>query len=128
MGVRIEISPGELVDRITILEIKKDRMRDEAKLKNVRQELEMLVADRDKAFASSGRIAELSDELRKVNEQLWVVEDDIRDCERQKDFGEGFIRLARSVYRLNDQRASLKKQLNLLLDSSIMEEKSYAPY
>lgn len=128
MAIVIEVAPGELVDRITILEIKAERIGDAAKLQNVNHELGILVAARDQAFKTEGTIADLTSSLKVVNEKLWVVEDDIRDCERNKDFGQEFIALARSVYRLNDQRASLKKDINRVLNSAIIEEKSYAAY
>ena len=128
MAIQIEISPGELVDRITILEIKADRIKDEAKLRNVTNELGALVRIRDQSFKNEGRARDLSTELKSVNERLWQIEDDIRDCERQKDFGTQFVELARAVYRMNDLRAQLKKQINLMLDSAIVEEKSYALY
>lgn len=122
------IAPGELIDKITILRIKAERIADEAKLKNVRTELELLNETLAKAVPASDELSRLDAELQKVNEELWVIEDDIRDCERNKDFGEDFIRLARAVYVTNDRRAALKKEINLLLGSTIVEEKSYAEY
>lgn len=124
----IEISPGELIDKITILEIKLDRMSDTAKLANVKAEWELLTASRDAAIQASDELWQLSQGLKKVNEGLWVIEDDIRQCEREKDFGEKFIELARSVYINNDDRARLKREINELLGSSLVEEKSYAAY
>lgn len=126
--ITVEIAPGELIDKITILEIKLERMDDEEKIRNVRFEWETLVASRDSAIQPSQELDRLTMELRGVNEKLWVIEDDIRDCQRNKDFGDTFIELARAVYISNDKRAALKKEINLLLGSRIVEEKSYAAY
>ena len=120
--------PGELIDKITILEIKSERMTDAAKLRNVRIELDTLAATRDAHIEPSDEMTRQSAELKSINEELWVIEDDIRDCERNGDFGPEFIRLARAVYVTNDRRADVKKKINLLLGSSIVEEKSYAAY
>ena len=122
------IAPGELIDKITILRIKSERISDEAKLKNVRTELDLLTATQKEHVPASDEMMRLQEALKTVNEALWEIEDDIRDCERQGDFGEEFIRLARAVYVTNDKRAALKKEINLLLGSSIVEEKSYAKY
>lgn len=122
------IAPGELIDKITILRIKSERISDEAKLKNVRTELDILTATQKEHVPASDEMMRLQEALKTVNEALWEIEDDIRDCERQGDFGEEFIRLARAVYVTNDKRAALKKEINLLLGSSIVEEKSYAKY
>ena len=126
--VSIEIAPGELIDKITILEIKTERIDDAAKVANVRIELETLAASRDAAIAPSDEMTRLTGALKGVNEELWEIEDDIRDCERAGDFGETFIRLARAVYRTNDRRAALKREINELLGSRLVEEKSYAAY
>lgn len=122
------IAPGELIDKITILRIKSERISDSAKLENVRRELDVLSRTRDEAVPESAEMTRLEQALKTVNEALWEIEDDIRDCERDKDFGDEFIRLARAVYITNDKRAALKKEINLLLGSSIVEEKSYADY
>lgn len=124
----VPTSPGELIDKITILEIKSERIADASKLENVRRELKLLVGTRDEKVSPSARLDDLSAELKKVNEELWIIEDDIRDCERAKDFGPKFIDLARAVYFTNDKRAALKKEINLLTGSSIVEEKSYQEY
>lgn len=126
--IMIEVAPGELIDKITILEIKLENMTDAAKLANVRHELDVLAAARDAAISASDDLAYLTGELKRVNLSLWQIEDDIRDCERANDFGETFIDLARAVYKTNDLRAALKRKINELLDSPIFEEKSYAPY
>jgi hypothetical protein len=121
------VSWGELADKITILEIKAERIDDAGKRANVQRELDLL---REKMALAPDRpgLAGLVDGLRAVNLELWVIEDDIRDCERAKDFGAQFIALARAVYQTNDRRAALKKDINLLLGSGIVEEKSYKPY
>ncbi|MGB0683683.1 MAG: DUF6165 family protein [Magnetovibrionaceae bacterium] len=127
-AITVEVAPGELIDKITILEIKLERMTDAEKLKNVRVEWETLTQARDAAIEPSDEITRLTAGLKEVNEALWEIEDDIRDCERDKDFGETFVKLARAVYVTNDKRADLKKQINLALGSRIVEEKSYAAY
>ena len=122
------IAPGELIDKITSLRIKSERIADEAKLKNVRTELAVLNETLEKDVPASDELSRLEAALQAVNEELWVIEDDIRDCERAGDFGDEFIRLARAVYVTNDKRAALKKEINLLLGSTLVEEKSYAAY
>ena len=126
--VSIEIAPGELIDKITILEIKTENISDAEKLRNVRVELGTLVKSRDVAIESSFEMDRLTAALKAVNQELWVIEDDIRDCERAGDFSETFIGLARAVYKTNDRRAALKREINVLLGSRLVEEKSYQPY
>lgn len=126
--ILIEIAPGELIDKITILKIKTERMTDPAKLENVRIELEELEKAFNDGISPSAELDRLTGELKAANEALWVIEDDIRDCERDQDFGETFVKLARSVYVTNDRRAARKKDINELLGSRIVEEKSYADY
>jgi len=127
-SISIEVSPGELIDKITILEIKSAAIADAVKLRNVRTELAVLAAARDRAMAPSPALHRLSADLKAVNEVLWQVEDAIRACERSADFGPRFVDLARSVYRNNDRRAALKRQINELLGSELVEEKSYEAY
>ena len=127
-GVTIEVAPGELLDKLTILEIKSERISDPAKLANVSLERWALEASRRRAIPNSAELAELCGQLKAVNLALWDVEDEIRLCERDKDFGPRFIELARSVYRHNDRRALLKRQINELLGSKLIEEKDYAKY
>jgi hypothetical protein len=126
--ILVAISPGELLDKITILRIKSARMSDAAKLANVRRELSLL----EKTWKESGAAAtDLGAEeaaLTRVNEKLWVIEDEIRDEERAQRFDEKFIELARAVYVTNDERAAIKKRINTRLGSSIVEEKSYQQY
>ena len=126
--IKVAISPGELLDNITILRIKSQRMSDAAKVSNVRRELHGL----EETWAASAHAkidieAELSALLR-VNERLWDIEDDIRDKERAQVFDADFIRLARAVYFENDERAAIKRRINAALGSSIVEEKSYREY
>jgi hypothetical protein len=126
--ILIPISPGELLDKITILQIKSERIADPTKVANVKTELEMLEKAWGEAVSNDDVISALSAELKSVNEALWEIEDDIRDEERNKRFGERFIELARAVYVTNDERANAKKKVNLHLNSSIVEEKSYQDY
>ncbi len=128
VSISVEVSPGELIDKITILEIRLERMDDAKKLKNVKSEWEILTTARDAAVEPSDKLERLSAELKQVNERLWEIEDHIRECEQAKDFGDKFIELARGVYTNNDQRSRLKGDINKLLGSSLIEEKSYAPY
>ena len=126
--ILIEIAPGELIDRITILEIKAERIGDADKRANVLAELAALGEARAAAIPPDGEIDRLTAELKAVNEALWQVEDDIRGCDRNGDFGPRFVELARTVYRTNDRRAGVKKAINLHLGSRLAEEKSYQPY
>ena len=124
----VPISPGELIDKITILEIKSARMTDTTKLHNVRTELALLNATwRASAFSAVDITAEWTD-LRDVNGQLWDIEDRIRDKERESLFDAEFIELARSVYVTNDERAAIKRRINSKLGPSLVEEKSYREY
>ena len=127
-AVEVEISPGELIDRITILEIKADRIADPAKRAHVRHELAVLRAARDRVIPASAALDRLAVDLKAVNSRLWEVEDALRDCERDRRFDDRFVTLARAVYRTNDRRAALKAQINTLLGATIVEEKSYAAY
>ena len=127
-SLMIEVGTGELIDKITILKIKADRMTDPAKLKNVKHELDVLSHARAENLNQSDELDRLEDALRKVNEALWVIEDDIRACEAARDFGPKFIELARSVYIQNDKRAAIKKSINERCGSSIIEEKSYTEF
>lgn len=126
--VTTEISPGELFDKITILELKNERIADPAKLVNVRIALEGLQRTRDANLPVSGELDQLVAKLRAVNGRLWDVEDELRHDERRGDFGPAFIERARSVYRENDQRAALKRRIDEMLGSRLLEEKSYTDY
>ncbi len=126
--ISVEISPGELIDKITILEIKFERIGDPKKLKNIELELEVLGDARVKAMSPSAELDGLTIELKEINGKLWDIEDHIRERERGRDFGPAFVELARSVYRSNDKRADLKRRINELLGSRLVEEKSYTAY
>lgn len=133
MELMAPISPGELLDKLTILEIKKERIVDPDKRVNVIRELEVLSALWAKASPASEHAAALGleamrAELKTINQSLWTIEDDIRACESRQDFGPQFIELARAVYQTNDRRAAIKKQINQALGSDLVEEKSYSEY
>jgi hypothetical protein len=127
-GIQIPVSFGELVDKITILEIKSERISDPAKLANVQRELTKLGEVLRPLIAATPALQPVKASLRAINEALWQIEDDIRECERKKDFGERFVGLARDVYRTNDKRAATKREIDRLMGSEIVEEKSYAAY
>lgn len=123
--VLVPVAIGELVDKITILEIKAERITEPAKLRNIHRELAQLLAVRDRQGAPSPALDILTRELKKTNEALWAIENDIREYENRREFGAPFIELARAVYRNNDRRAALKRKINELSGSAIIEEKSY---
>jgi hypothetical protein len=126
--IQVPISPGELLDKITILRIKCARIDDAAKLANVRLELSRLDLIRHSALPDDAGIAAEEAALERVNSQLWEIEDRIRGHEAQRRFDATFIELARAVYRRNDERAAIKRRINLKLDSGLVEEKSYRQY
>ncbi|EDM46286.1 DUF6165 family protein [Marinobacter algicola] len=126
--IKVPVSFGEVLDKITILEIKSERIADAEKVKNVRLELDELSATWNEAVQEQEAIADLREQLKAVNEALWEIEDDIRDQEAAQDFGAKFIELARAVYVTNDKRAAIKKDVNLALGSRFVEEKSYQDY
>jgi hypothetical protein len=123
--LNIPISPGEFLDKLTILEIKRERMADAAKLVHVRRELELLHAMWASSCLARIEVLTLVTELKQINETLWEIEDRIRMKELTEMFDKEFIELARSVYRTNDRRAAIKRALNVMLNSELMEEKSY---
>ena len=125
--MKVEISNGELLDKFSILEIKMGNITDPSKLTNIENEYRELTSDCTDLLRNS-TISSLYAELKSINQKLWVVEDDIRECERRKDFGQEFISLAREVYFTNDERARVKKEINLASGSSLVEEKSYQAY
>ena len=125
--MKVEISNGELLDKFSILEIKMGNITDPAKLTNIEKEYKELTSDCTDLLRDS-TISSLYAELKSINQKLWAVEDDIRECERRKDFGKEFISLAREVYFTNDDRARVKKEINLASGSSLVEEKSYQAY
>ena len=123
-----EISVGELLDKISILEIKQKNIKDEQKIKIISKELESLNYSLKKDVRITDEIKSLYEDLKKINIKLWNIEDGKRDCERNGDFGEKFIQLARSVYIENDQRAKIKNKINVLSGSNISEVKSHDEY
>lgn len=126
--VSVPISVGEFMDKITILEIKAERIADEIKQANVARELSALLKLAEASIDLKAEGLEIVVELRRINMLLWDVEDSIRECESKQDFGDRFVDLARAVYCYNDQRALLKKKLNRLTGSELIEEKSYTAY
>ncbi len=126
--IRVPVSAGELLDKLTILEIKSERIGDPRKLKNVRRELALLEETWHRAVGDQVAVGDLRGQLKAVNEALWGIEDRIRAKESEGAFDSEFVELARSVYLQNDRRAALKRQLNLRLGSELVEEKSYADY
>ncbi len=126
--ILVPVSPGELLDKITILRIKSERMEDTAKLANVRLELDLLEKTWRGALGAAHDVAAEERALQNVNERLWDIEDRIRDKEAVQTFDRDFIELARAVYIANDERAAIKKRVNQKLGSRIVEEKSYKPY
>lgn len=126
MQLMVEVSVGEVIDKITILEIKTQRIADPAKLANVRAELDSLNDTLAVVLTPSADLARLQAELFEINAALWDIEDEIRECEMRGDFGPTFVELARAVYVTNDKRAAVKKQINIALGSRLIEEKSYA--
>lgn len=127
-NIHVPVSPGEVLGKITILEIKSERMSDPRKVANVRVELALLKETWSKAVTEDDVVHRLHDALKEINEKLWEIEDDIRDKERVKEFDERFVELARAVYFTNDRRSQVKKELNLHLGSQIIEEKAYQDY
>jgi hypothetical protein len=125
LSVTVRIAAGELIDKIAILEIQAERIRDPLKLANVRAELAVLTEARDRTIFDPAAIDGLTTELRAVNEALWTIADRLRECERSGDFGPEFVELARSACRNNDQRAAIKRRINEQVRSEIVEEKSY---
>ncbi len=128
MALKVDISFGELLDKITILQIKSERIADAAKLQNIHHEMELLQSIWEKSEEVNIDIKFEIYELKSINEKLWDIEDDIRDKELKKEFDKDFIELARAVYITNDKRAEFKRKINIKLNSELVEEKSYADY
>ena len=129
--MKIEVSNGEIIDKYTILEIKLSEIKNEEKLKNIRNEYDTLTPDVERIYAAckdESHLKKLQNDLLEVNKKLWKIEDDIRECERAKDFGQTFIDLARAVYYTNDDRSDVKKEINVFTGSDLVEEKSYEDY
>ncbi len=126
--LRVPVSVGELIDKMTILEIKSERISDPEKLANVRAELKLLTETWNASAFAATDVGPDRAALKAINESLWEIEDEIRDKEAAGQFDEGFIELARAVYRTNDERAAVKRRINKATGSTLMEEKSYADY
>jgi len=127
-AILVPVSPGELLDKITILRIKSARIGDAGKLGNVRRELALLEQHWRQALPAGADLAAEEAALLRINSELWDIEDRIRTHEAQRRFDAGFIELARAVYLRNDERAAIKQRINLQLESALIEEKSYQPY
>ena len=127
--MKVEVSNGELLDKLSILELKLKNIKDDKKLINIKNEHGGLSPLCNNLFNNYGNeLRSLYAKLSEINAELWKIEDDIRECERNKDFGDEFVRLARAVYFTNDKRSDLKKSINLLTESGFVEEKSYEDY
>ena len=127
--MKVEVSNGELLDKLTILELKLTNITNVQKLSNIQKEHDELNPLAGQLFGSYGEeLKNLYNQLAEINSELWTIEDDIRECERNKDFGSDFVSLARAVYFTNDKRSDVKKAINLLTDSGFIEEKSYEYY
>ncbi len=127
-SINTPVSPGEVLDKITILEIKSVNIKDAGKQKNVKHELNILLETWDEHVEKCNEITHLKQQLKRVNQDLWNIEDDIRIKESKREFDDEFIKIARSVYVENDKRAAVKKAVNILLGSELIEEKSYEDY
>ena len=126
--IQVEVSVGELLDKISILEIKRDRIKDSAKLKFINEEYEVLKNEFEKNIKIDEKLAKFFTALKNVNSKLWIIEDDKRKCEKDSDFGENFIRLSRDVHFFNDTRAKIKLDINNHTGSKIREIKEYTNY
>ena len=126
--ILVEVSVGELLDKISILEIKKDRIKDSNKLKFIDEEYEVLKNELEKNIKIDEKLAKFFTALKNVNSKLWIIEDEKRKCEKESDFGENFIRLSRDVHFLNDDRAKIKLEMNNHTGSIIKEIKEYTSY
>ena len=124
----VEVSVGELLDKISILEIKKEKIKDKEKLKFINNEYTILYNQLDKSVKSDSKLSDLYQSLKEINSKLWVIEDDKRQCEKDKNFGEKFIKLSRDVHFLNDDRAKIKLEINNHTGSIIKEIKEYTSY
>ena len=126
--ILVEVSVGELLDKISILEIKKEKIKDDDKLKFINDEYQILKSEFDKNVKSDDRLKQLFKVLKEINSRLWIIEDDKRLCEKNSDFGEKFVKLSRDVHLLNDDRAKLKLEINNYTGSRIKEIKQYTKY
>ena len=125
--ILVEVSIGEILDKLTILSIKKNKISDTQKLVHIEKEYEIL-KERSKQYLDSSEVRETFEELIEVNSKLWVIEDDLREMESEKRFDEEFVEKARLVYKTNDHRFALKNKINLLTDSGVQEQKGYKSY
>lgn len=128
MSIKIDVSVGEIMDKLTILEIKAEKIKEDAKLANIRKERDNLLPVIDLPAYQTEEVRRLVATLKEINLKLWDIEDDIRQKEAEKSFDEQFIKLARAVYFTNDERAAVKKQINQITGSELVEEKSYEEY
>ena len=126
--ILVEVSVGELLDKISILEIKQEKIKNTESLKFIRDEYNILKAELDKNVKTDGNLKNLFNSLKEINSKLWVIEDDKRMCEKNKDFGENFIKLSRDIHFLNDNRAKIKLEINNHTGSKIKEIKEYTSY
>ena len=126
--ILVEVSTGELLDKLSILEIKKEKIKDPNKIKFILDEYSILNEQFDKNIVSNEKLKKLYQSLKEINEKLWVIEDDKRQCEKDKEFGDKFIKLSRDVHFYNDNRAKIKLEINNLTDSKIKEIKQYTNY
>jgi hypothetical protein len=127
-SIEVPIAIGELIDKISILEIKVARFIDAAQIANVEGELALLCQRRDAAFPPDALLDGFAARLKAINEHIWDLEDSIRDCERRHDFGPAFVTIAREIYRANDERSAVKREINMAMGSDLIEEKSYTRY
>ncbi len=126
--ILVEVSVGELLDKISILEIKQEKIKDSESLKFIKDEYNVLKAELDKNIKNDENLKNLFNSLKEINSKLWIIEDDKRMCEKNKDFGEKFIKLSRDVHFLNDKRAKIKLEINNHTGSKIKEIKEYTSY
>ena len=126
--ILVEVSVGELLDKISILEIKQEKIKDAESLKFIEDEYKVLKSELDKNIKTDEKLKNLFNSLKEINSKLWVIEDDKRMCEKNKDFGEKFIKLSRDVHFLNDNRAKIKLEINNYTGSKIKEIKEYTDY
>ena len=126
--ILVEVSVGEIIDKISILEIKQEKIKDTENLKFIKDEYNILKAELDKNVKNDENLKNLFMSLKEINSKLWVIEDDKRMCEKNKDFGENFIKLSRDIHFLNDNRAKIKLEINNYTGSKIKEIKEYTNY
>ena len=126
--ILVEVSIGELLDKISILDIKKDKIKDDIKLEHILREYKILKEEYDNKVKSDNKLSLLYNSLKEINSRLWIIEDEKRLCEKNEDFGENFIKLSRDIHFLNDERARIKLEINNYTGSKIKEIKEYTKY